>query len=375
MQILITFLFILCIPILLKFFEKTKVVATISPIALAYASGIFFSFASNSFHKETIKQLTELSIALSISLFVLSSSIAKFGILLKPLLKSFFLGIISLLIAILFTFLLFTITIDNKIAILSMLVGLYVGGTPNLNAIGMALEVPNETIILVNTADIALGGIYFLLLITIIKPLLSYILPQYTFKNVTPNNEITYHNKIIPLTLKIKMIVTFLISGLVILAISFGLVQLWFGTLNIPIFLIVLTTLSIIGAHFSYIKKLALKFETADFLLLLFSFCIGLQINIDQLFNNGLEIYLLVGTVFFSTILIHILLAYVTKIDVDTLMISSTAALFGPAFIAPIAKAINNSELIVYGIAVGLLGYILGNYLGLGVSWILHFLG
>ena len=56
-------------------------------------------------------------------------------------------------------------------------------------------------------------------------------------------------------------------------------------------------------------------------------------------------------------------------------MISSTAALYGPAFIVPIAKAINNRELTVYGIALGLLGYILGNYLGLGMAWLLHIIG
>jgi uncharacterized membrane protein len=112
----------------------------------------------------------------------------------------------------------------------------------------------------------------------------------------------------------------------------------------------------------------------ADFILLIFAFGIGLQIDINALLTNGLEIYLLVGSVFLGTILIHFLLAWITKTDVDSLMISSTAALYGPAFIIPIARAINNRELIIYGIALGLLGYILGNYLGLGVAWILTFI-
>jgi uncharacterized membrane protein len=258
--------------------------------------------------------------------------------------------------------------------IMGMLVGVYVGGTPNLNAIGMALEVSNETLILVNTAEIALGGIYFLLLITVVKPILSLLLPKYDLGKLSSKKEeeVEQNN---PLSIKIKMICFGLFAAILILGFSFGLVFLLFGHLNIPAFLILITTLSIIGAQFSIIKNISYKFETADFLLLIFSFGIGLQIDLNALLTYGLEIYLLVGAVFIGTILIHFLLAWITKTDVDTLMISSTAALYGPAFIVPIAKAINNRELIIYGIALGLLGYILGNYLGLGMAWILHIIG
>ena len=117
-----------------------------------------------------------------------------------------------------------------------------------------------------------------------------------------------------------------------------------------------------------------MKFETADFLLLIFSLGIGLQIDVNSLLSSGLDVYLLVGSVFVGTILIHYALAWLTNTDSDTLIISATAALYGPAFIAPIAKAINNRELIIYGIALGLLGYILGNYLGLGIAWFLEFI-
>jgi uncharacterized membrane protein len=132
--------------------------------------------------------------------------------------------------------------------------------------------------------------------------------------------------------------------------------------------------LSLLGAQTKIIQQIKWKFETADFLLLIFSFGIGLQIDLDTLFSEGLEIYMLVGAVFLGTIFIHYFLAWLTRTDVDTLMISATAALYGPPFIAPIANAIKNRELIIYGIALGLLGYILGNYLGLSIAWLLGLL-
>ena len=57
--------------------------------------------------------------------------------------------------------------------------------------------------------------------------------------------------------------------------------------------------------------------------------------------------------------------------DRDTLIITSTAAIFGPVFIGPVANAIGNRELITIGIALGLIGYAIGNYLGLGLAFIL----
>ena len=128
------------------------------------------------------------------------------------------------------------------------------------------------------------------------------------------------------------------------------------------------------GAQLDLVKRIKWKFDTADFLLLIFSFGIGLQIDLSTLLSEGLNIYILVGYVFIGTVLIHYLLAWITNTDVDTLMITATAALYGPPFIAPVAKAINNRELIIYGIALGLLGYILGNYLGLSIAWLLTML-
>lgn len=374
MDLFLTLFLIFLVPILLKISEKTTLVSIISPIALAYASGILLSYTAVPIHTAILKQITEISIAISISLLVLGSNLDKFIILLKPLLKSFFLSILSLFIAVFLTYFLLSFRDETSANIMGMLVGVYVGGTPNLNAIGMALEVSNETLILVNTAEITLGGIYFLLLITVIKPLFSLWLPKYDLGklSIKKEKEVEQNN---PLFIKIKMIFFGLFAAILILGFSFGLVFLLFGHLNIPAFLISLTTLSIIGAQFSGIKNISYKFETADFLLLIFSFGIGLQIDLNALLTHGLEIYLLVGAVFIGTILIHFLLAWITKTDVDTLMISSTAALYGPAFIVPIAKAINNRELTVYGIALGLLGYILGNYLGLGMAWLLHIIG
>lgn len=379
MGIVLTLALLLGVPTLLKITEETKFVKAISPIALAYAAGIGlaagigFSFFSIPLDQEVLQQTTYISIVLSISLLVLSSNLDKFRVLLKPVLKAFFLGILSLLITIILVYFFISVTHEQSAKIMGMLTGVYVGGTPNLNAIGIALEVPNDIIVLVNTAEMIFGGIYFLLLITVIKPFLSLFLKKYVPKGLPVSEEEDIEQKS-KFSEYFKMVGLSLLAAVVILGVSFGVVILVFGKVQVAALLILLTTISLLGAQLTFVKRIKWKYETADFLLLIFSFGIGLQIDLNTLLSQGLEIYVLVGSVFIGTILIHYLLAWITRTDVDTLMISATAALYGPAFIAPIAKAINNRELVIYGIALGLLGYILGNYLGLSVAWLLGML-
>ena len=75
MSIFFTIALMLVISIALKLSEKAKFVQVISPIALAYAAGIGLSFVAIPVNEEALVQTTEISIALSICLLVLSSNL------------------------------------------------------------------------------------------------------------------------------------------------------------------------------------------------------------------------------------------------------------------------------------------------------------
>ena len=62
-------------------------------------------------------------------------------------------------------------------------------------------------------------------------------------------------------------------------------------------------------------------------------------------------------------------------IDADTVLITSTAAICSPPFVPLTAAAIGNRDLIAPGITTGILGYALGNYLGVFVARMLAMLG
>ena len=50
---------------------------------------------------------------------------------------------------------------------------------------------------------------------------------------------------------------------------------------------------------------------------------------------------------------------------------ASQASIGGPSTALALATAIGRAELAVPSVAIGLLGYLLGTYLGLGVAWFL----
>ena len=70
----------------------------------------------------------------------------------------------------------------------------------------------------------------------------------------------------------------------------------------------------------------------------------------------------------------HLIFSRLFKLDRAHFLIASTAAVFGPPFVGVVARAINAPKLVASGLAVGVLGYALGNYLGLMMAYALQWL-
>ncbi|HOL18438.1 MAG TPA: DUF819 family protein, partial [Bacillota bacterium] len=60
------------------------------------------------------------------------------------------------------------------------------------------------------------------------------------------------------------------------------------------------------------------------------------------------------------------------KIDTDTFIITSTSAICSPPFVPVVANALKNKEIILSGIYTGIIGYAIGNYLGITFAYILR---
>ena len=112
----------------------------------------------------------------------------------------------------------------------------------------------------------------------------------------------------------------------------------------------------------------------SQFLFYTFAVAMGLCFDVAAIGGAALLIFVALLVIQFGTVLVHFLLAKLCRIDYHTTMITSTAGVFGPAFIIPVAKALKNDEIILTGILCGILGYAIGNYLGIGFGGLLALL-
>ena len=352
--------------------RKSRIIRWISSIVFCYLIGIFIgNIPGLSLDQEFLKTVTGVSVFLAIPLLLFSANFLRFLKHARPAFHSFFLGILAVIISTVLAFLIFRDNISEPGAVSGMMIGVYTGGTPNMSAIGIVLDVDPEVFILLNSADIFFSGIYFIFLLTAGKSILGMFFPAYVkkWKGGTSNNWNDQPSGV--LQRNSKKILLGLFLSIMVVAISVGISFIATRNISMPLILLGITSLGILASFLPSIQQLPYTYSSANYLLLVFALGMGAMANFSELISATSTLFYFCGTVLICSVLIHLLLAYIFRIDRDTVIITSTAAIFGPAFIGPVAKVINNKELIVSGITLGLIGYAMGNYLGLALAFIL----
>ena len=374
---------ILIIPFITLYASKhIKFIKWISPIFICYAIGIIFgNLPFIAVDKELMTTAAALSVGIAIPALLFSCNFIKWLKHSKTTFISYFLAIIAVIIASSIAFVIFKDKLDEAWKIAGMMIGVYTGGTANMSAIGLAVHVDEETFILLNSADLLMAGIYFLFLITFAKPFFRLFLPKFNGYNDNKNNsgkEISTSDNegfsSLSRSNKIKNVLITLGLSFLVLGIAAAISFLLTGKLTEIIVILTITTVGIIVSFSPRIHNLKGNYETGEFMLLVFAVAMGSLANFQNLIADSSSILIYCAIVVFGSVILHTIFAIFFRIDSDTLIITATAAIYGPAFIAPVADAIKNREVIVAGISMGLLGNAIGNYLGLAVSNILKLL-
>jgi uncharacterized membrane protein len=115
-------------------------------------------------------------------------------------------------------------------------------------------------------------------------------------------------------------------------------------------------------------------YELGEYLLLIFCVAMGSLADARVLGGGSTTLVLFVWGVMGLAIVLHTALSVLMGIDADSTLICSTATIYGPAQIGPVAAALKNRALVGPGLTLGLAGIALGNYLGLLTAWGLRWL-
>lgn len=386
LAMIVMILLIAFIPLLsIRLAEHVSLFNKLGSVFTCYAAGIILSFPVKAMGAELslASDISSVLVCVAMPLILFSTNLPALKRLAKPMLLSFLLNAVSVLVVAVAAFFIFKNIVPDMEKISGMLIGTYTGGTPNMFAIGHALGAGTEQLMLMQTSDMIAGGIYFFLLVSVLPGLLKKFLPDYRFTGVSSEQADVYGRKQGNPTLKrylfgivLAVLCAAAAMGFCILLPSkYGNTGLAKLSEHTAIIMLLVTTF---GLALSFVKKVRTcpgTYYSGQYCILMFSVAMGLCFDVSAVSGAALLIFVSLIVIQFGTVIVHLLLAKLCRIDYHTMMITSTAGVFGPAFIIPVAKALKNDEIILAGILCGILGYAIGNYLGIGVGGVLSLFG
>jgi uncharacterized membrane protein len=392
---LLMFLTILFLPrLLILAAQKVPVLNTLGSVFLCYLLGLLLSPLAKLGGADlaTATDVSSVLVCMAMPLVLFSADLPGLRRLARPMLVSYGMNGLATLIVCTAAFFVFRAFVPDALNMSAMLVGDYIGGTPNIVAIGKSLQDSNTNIALLTTADIFAGGTYFLLLLSVMGPLMRRFLPTYVPVGIVgdASEQDRYVEEFSGKKLPVHPLKTFAVrTGLVGLsllcfAIAAGITLLLpsrYGNAGLAkmgeftaVIMIVVTTLGIALSFVKPVRRAPGSFATGQYFILMFAIITGLSFDFGKL-SSALGVLGMIMAVQYGIVVVHTLFAKLGRIDADTMIITSTAGIFGPPFIAPVASALKNPEIILPGILCGILGLALSNYLGLGLAYLLHLFG
>jgi uncharacterized membrane protein len=261
-----------------------------------------------------------------------------------------------------------------------MFEGIYTGGTPNFVAIKMALNVDANLFVIVSTYDMIVGAFLVLFFITIAPRIFRFILPPFNqSKGITADEaEIASQTENLEdySGMFKKGVLLPLLGALgisvVIFACSGGLALLLHKIPMMVVVILSITTLGLVASLVKRINRIEKTFQLGMYLILVFSLTVASMANLKTMFGIGmLNLILFITWCYFGSLILHIILAKIFRIDADNFLITSAAFIFSPPFVPLVANALKNKDVIVTGITGGIIGYILGNYFGVALAYFL----
>jgi uncharacterized membrane protein len=266
--------------------------------------------------------------------------------------------------------------------IAGMFVGIYTGGTPNFVSLKLALDVDPNLFVIASTYDMVVGAFLVLFYITVAPGLFRLILPP--FKDPVNNLNAGQDSIIAEIETDYEDYSGFFNKGrilpllgalglsVLIFAASFGISVLLPAIPKMVVVILSITTLSILASLVKSLNRIEKTFQLGMYLIVVFSLVIASMADIRIMFTIGmLHLILFITWCYFGSLFLHIILAYIFRIDSDNFLITSAAFIFSPPFVPMVAGALKNKDIIITGITGGIIGYILGNYFGIALAYFL----
>lgn len=410
--ILLAAFFLIAPAIVLVLCRKVTWIGKLGPVLVLYILGVIVGNIGNIFgcplSESTVgmqKLLSTVTVPFAIPLMLLGSSFSKgdgrrYAMALAT-------GLGAVIIAIVAGFFIFRNQIesgamgaDGAAKIGGLLTGSYTGGTINMAALKTMLGVSDSSYILLNSYDMLVGFVYLIFLMTIGIKLFRMFLDrkskvvldnmvdkvtkvgktvadhvmqmvpekyQETFKKKGAANE---NNPYRGLGTKKGLCILgiLILVSLSICGISFLITKLFPKVPTMTLFILCLTTLGIGASFIPKLRSLPYSYDVGMYAIYVFSIVVASMADVRSLeLSNGAGALGYLLFVVFISLGLQSLLSKLFHLDADTTVISSVALLCSPPFVPMISGAMHNRRALTAGLAIGIIGYAVGTYLGFGI--------
>ncbi len=289
---------------------------------------------------------------------------------------SMILALFSVIIVVIAGYYIFRDSIPDCGKVAGMLVGIYTGGTPNVASIKTALNVDNDLFLMTHTSDLAIGAIVIIFFITLAPRIFGLILPKFKYKGtdidtdeaVREAESVEDYSRLVSKGAG-KNILKGLAVAILIFTVSGGLSFLVPHGSQMMVAILGVTTLGILASLIPGINKIDNSFQLGMYLILIFSFVVSSMADFRQFFTiEYVNIILFVAFVVFGSLFLHLIMAAIFRVNLDDFLITTTGLVYSPPFVPVVAGALKNKEIIITGLTVGVIGYAIGNYIGITIG-------
>jgi uncharacterized membrane protein len=247
-----------------------------------------------------------------------------------------------------------------------------IGGSMNFIATGEILNFSTHPLFSATIAvDNFAANAYILMLFAI--PSFKF-LARFFMKPKIENLEATGKNqneKSYPITIEriaLSMLVAALIAG--VGSLMSPAIQYLFSS-KMSMNILIITILSVLIANIlpKKLKKLEdTAFAIGLWMMYIFLAAIGASTNLSDMLQVGPAVLGFYLIILFFHLIFMISLAKLFKLDVYEIIIASAANIMGPSVAAPMAASLGQKKLITPGILVGILGYVIGTFIGVSIA-------
>lgn len=380
---IVALLFFLATPALVLWIcRRVTILGKIGPIMVLYALGMvvgnLFTLPAEMLMLQELLPNVMVPLAIPMMLFGCSFSRSELALQIKVCVS----GFLSVVVAVVGGYLLFGCKVPEGAEVGGIISGMYTGGTINAAALQTIFKIDSFTFTLVNSYDIVISFLYFVFLFSCGIRLFRRMYGEKT--NRAEGAEMT--DIAVADEKKNPYSDLFTRSGLrelgAILGVTIGVVAVSGGVAFLMpegwfmvVFILMLTTLGVILSFVKRIRAMERSYDIGMYLIYIFSLAIASMADFSKLdLAQGVNLVLYMLFAVFVSLFIHAILCRLLKVDADSMTITSVAFINSPPFVPMVAAVMQNRKALITGLGAGIVGYALGNHLGVIVAQLLEVL-